>query len=96
MTLSDNVVVVTGAGGMGCAVARRIGLGAVIFLADFNQASLGAAAASLAETGYDVVSRVVDVSQRDAVQGLVAEAADRGSISAVVHTAGVSPVQATV
>jgi NAD(P)-dependent dehydrogenase (short-subunit alcohol dehydrogenase family) len=93
---SDAVVVVTGAGGMGCAVARRIGMGATVILADCNEQLLGTAAKSLTATGYDVVSRVVDVSQKDSVEALAADAAARGAVAAVVHTAGVSPVQASV
>jgi NAD(P)-dependent dehydrogenase (short-subunit alcohol dehydrogenase family) len=96
MASSSNVVVITGAGGMGCAVARRIGIGATVVLADFDQQSLDTAAASLAETGHDVVSRLVDVSQRDSVEALAADATARGSVTAVVHAAGVSPVQAPV
>jgi NAD(P)-dependent dehydrogenase (short-subunit alcohol dehydrogenase family) len=57
---------------------------------------LEAEAGSLAATGYDVVSHVVDVSLKDSVEALAAEAAARGPVNAVVHTAGVSPVQAAV
>jgi NAD(P)-dependent dehydrogenase (short-subunit alcohol dehydrogenase family) len=39
---------------------------------------------------------VVDVSQKDSVEALAAGAAARGPVTAVVHTAGVSPVQASV
>ena len=51
---------------------------------------------SLSAPGHDVVSHVVDVSRKDAVEALAAAAAARGSVTAVVHTAGVSPVQAPV
>jgi NAD(P)-dependent dehydrogenase (short-subunit alcohol dehydrogenase family) len=90
------VVVVVGAGGMGCAVARRIGAGSTVVLADVNEQSLEPAARALRADGYDVVSRAIDVSRKDSVEVLAADAAARGSVAAVVHTAGVSPVQATV
>jgi NAD(P)-dependent dehydrogenase (short-subunit alcohol dehydrogenase family) len=93
---SDAVVVVTGAGGMGCAVARRIGVGATVVLADFDEQALESAATTLTTNGYDVVRRVVDVSSKESVEALAADAAARGRVTAVVHTAGVSPVQATV
>src|SRR4051812_43628082 len=81
---------------MGCAVARRIGAGATVVLADFDERTLESAASALTANGYDVVPRVVDVSRKDSVEALAADAAARGRVAAVVHTAGVSPVQATV
>jgi NAD(P)-dependent dehydrogenase (short-subunit alcohol dehydrogenase family) len=96
VTSSDAVVVVTGAGGMGPAVAHRIGIGATVFLADLDDQALESAARSLSANGYDVVSHVVDVSRKDSVEALATDAAARGSVTAVVHTAGVSPVQAPV
>ena len=96
MTGSDAVVVVTGAGGMGCAVAHRIGIGTTVILADCDEQLLETAAAALTKTGFNVVSLVVDVSRKDSVEALAADAAARGSVTAVVHTAGVSPVQAPV
>jgi NAD(P)-dependent dehydrogenase (short-subunit alcohol dehydrogenase family) len=96
MTSNGNVVVVTGAGGMGAAIARRIGAGATVVLADLSAEVLAATAADLGGGGYDVVARPVDVSDRDAVAALAADAAARGPVTAVVHTAGLSPVQAPV
>ena len=96
MSESRGVIVVTGAGGMGSAIARRIGTGSTVVLADFNQQLLEAEARNLVQTGYDVVSPAVDVSDKDSVDALAREAADRGPVTAVVHTAGLSPVQAPV
>jgi NAD(P)-dependent dehydrogenase (short-subunit alcohol dehydrogenase family) len=96
VTGSKAVVVVTGAGGMGGAIARRIGGGATVILADFDEQALESAATPLTVAGFDVVRRVVEVSRKDSVDGLAADAAARGPVTAVVHTAGVSPVQATV
>ena len=96
MSESRGVIVVTGAGGMGSAIARRIGTGSTVVLADFNQQLLEAEARNLVQTGYDVVSHAVDVSDKDSVDALAREAADRGPVTAVVHTAGLSPVQAPV
>jgi NAD(P)-dependent dehydrogenase (short-subunit alcohol dehydrogenase family) len=96
MTDSKGVVVVTGMGGMGSAIAHRIGTGSTLILADFNERLLEREVESLALSGYDVVSRVVDVSKQDSVEALAADAAARGSVTAVVHTAGLSPVQAPI
>jgi NAD(P)-dependent dehydrogenase (short-subunit alcohol dehydrogenase family) len=96
MSGSDRVVVVTGVGGMGSSIARRIGTGATVILADLNERLLGEEVGALAETGYHVVGHVVDVSEEDSVEALAADAAARGPVTTVVHTAGLSPVQAPV
>lgn len=90
------VTVVTGAGGMGTAVARRIASGSTLVLADVDPLGLGAAAESLRAEGFEVVEQVTDVGDPDSVDTLVAVAAAAGPVHAVVHTAGLSPVQAPV
>jgi NAD(P)-dependent dehydrogenase (short-subunit alcohol dehydrogenase family) len=89
------VVVVTGSGGMGCAVARRIGSGSLVVLADVNEDAAATTASDLRSEGLDVVSQFVDVSQRESVDELADFSRNRGQISALVHTAGLSPVQAS-
>ena len=93
---AGGVVVVTGAGGMGAAVARRIGTGSTLVLADVDDRLLEDGVRALAASGYDVVGHALDVSRADSVGVLAADAADRGPVVAVVHTAGLSPVQAPV
>jgi NAD(P)-dependent dehydrogenase (short-subunit alcohol dehydrogenase family) len=92
----NRVVVVTGLGGMGLSVAQRLGLGSKVVLADVNQAALEVTAESLRADGYDVVEQMTDVSNRDSVSALAGTASELGRIEVVVHTAGVSPVQASV
>jgi NAD(P)-dependent dehydrogenase (short-subunit alcohol dehydrogenase family) len=92
----NRVVVVTGLGGMGLSVAQRLGLGSKVVLADVNQAALEVTAESLRADGYDVVEQMTDVSNRDSVAALAGTASELGRIEVVVHTAGVSPVQASV
>jgi NAD(P)-dependent dehydrogenase (short-subunit alcohol dehydrogenase family) len=89
------VLVVTGAGGMGEAVARRLGAGRAVVMADFNAAQLERLCGALAGDGYDVHPVRVDVSSASDVTKLAATAAGLGRIRVLVHTAGVSPVQAT-
>src|SRR5262245_35423733 len=88
------VVVITGAGGMGEAVARRLGPGRVGVLADASEAALAAAADRVAAVGNRVESRRVDVAAPHDVAALARLAAGLGPVRAVVHTAGLSPVQA--
>ena len=94
--MEKNVLVVIGVGGMGLAIARRLGSGATVLLADFNETTLAAAAEQLRVEGHDVVERRVDVSERASVAALADAAAQLGPVHQVAHTAGLSPVQASV
>ncbi|KFF98304.1 short-chain dehydrogenase [Streptomyces scabiei] len=94
--LSDgggDVVVVTGAGGMGVAIARRLGSGRTVLLADASRGQLDRAVQALRDEGYAVRGVLTDVSDRKSVDELAAEAAGAGRVAAVVHTAGVSAAQ---
>jgi len=86
-----DVVVVTGAGGMGVAVARRLGNGRNVLLADASSQGLDRAVSALTDEGYVVRGMVTDVSDREAVHKLAEAAAAEGRVAAIVHTAGVSP-----
>ena len=91
----DEVLVVTGAGGMGEAVARRLCPGRFLVLADASEERLVEVSERLSAAGHRVRPLRVDVSSAADVTTLAATAAALGAIRAVVHTAGVSPVQAT-
>ena len=98
MTLGQaakDVVVVTGIGGMGQAVSRQLGGGCTLVLADVSEARVGPFADSLRTDGYVVHTVRTDVSSRDDLASLSRTANDLGPLRCVVHTAGVSPVQAT-
>jgi NAD(P)-dependent dehydrogenase (short-subunit alcohol dehydrogenase family) len=86
-----DVLVVIGTGGIGQAIARRQGAGKAVLLADFNDATLGAAAAALEATGYRVSTQRVDVADRASVRALADAAAALGNVTQVVNTAGLSP-----
>jgi NAD(P)-dependent dehydrogenase (short-subunit alcohol dehydrogenase family) len=89
------VLVVTGVGGMGQAVVRRLGSGCPVVLADFDAAHLATVAETLSRDGYVVHPVHTDVSSPGDVAALATAAAELGPIDRVVHTAGVSPTQAT-
>jgi NAD(P)-dependent dehydrogenase (short-subunit alcohol dehydrogenase family) len=93
--MSAQVVVVIGAGGIGQAIARRQGSGRTVLLADLNDNTLAAAAEALEAAGHAVRTHRVDVASRDSVRALAQAAADLGDVVNVVHTAGLSPVQAS-
>lgn len=91
-----DVCVVIGVGGMGAAVARRVGPGRSLLLADIDAEALRHSADQLLDEGHRVTTAEVDVTSRSSVVELAAVAAAAGPVTSVVHTAGLSPEQATV
>ncbi|WP_404302179.1 SDR family oxidoreductase [Alicycliphilus denitrificans] len=90
------VVVVVGAGFIGQAIARRVGAGKHLLLANVTHKSAIEAAEALANAGFDVSAAEVDISSRASVQALVDKAQSLGAITGLVHAAGVSPSQAPI
>jgi len=90
-----NVIVVIGSGLIGQAIARRVGAGKHVVLANLRQDNADVAAEIFANAGFEVSTAVVDVSSRDAVHTLVETATQMGDITGVIHAAGVSPSQAS-
>ena len=91
-----DVVVVIGVGGMGEAIARRQGSGRHLVIGDFNTATLDAVEARLLADGFGVTALQVDVGDLASVQDLADAAAALGPVAQVIHTAGLSPIQAPV
>jgi NAD(P)-dependent dehydrogenase (short-subunit alcohol dehydrogenase family) len=90
-----NVIVVIGAGQIGQAIARRVGVGKHIPLADMRSDNANAAADVLGNAGYEVSIATVDTSSREAVQALAKRATSLGDVTGLIHAAGVSPTQAS-
>src|SRR5271156_2434623 len=88
-------IVVIGPGSIGQAIARRVGAGKHLLLADLRQENADAAAKTLSEAGFEVTTTTVDVSSRASVEALVAKASSLGDVHGVIHAAGVSPSQAS-
>jgi NAD(P)-dependent dehydrogenase (short-subunit alcohol dehydrogenase family) len=91
----NSVIVVIGAGSIGQAIARRVGVGKQVLLADLRQENSDAAAKVLSEAGFEVSTAIVDVSSRESVRSLIDTASAMGGISGLIHAAGVSPTQAS-
>jgi len=90
-----DVIVVIGPGQIGQAIARRVGVGKHVLLADLREENARAAAEVMGNAGYDVSVATVDASSREAIQALAKKATDLGSVTGLVHAAGVSPTQAS-
>lgn len=92
--MGHDVAVVIGVGGMGRAIARRIGGGRRLVLADFDKDNLDSVVELLTGEGHEVVGRQVDVSDAGSVAALAEAASGWGRVTHIAHTAGVSPTQA--
>lgn len=90
------VVVLVGAGSIGQAIARRIGAGKHVVLADISQKNAETAAKTLEEAGFDTSVLVVDLSSRASIIELVQHAQNHGTVMQLINAAGVSPSQASV
>ncbi len=90
-----HVIVVVGAGQIGQAIARRVGIGKHVLLADNRLENAQAAADVMANAGYETSVAEVDVASRASVAALVATATGLGAVTGLVHAAGVSPSQAS-
>lgn len=91
-----DVLLLTGAGQIGMAIARRMGHGKKIVLGDKDMENARAAARTLTDAGFDAVAMETDISSRASIRELVASAQDRGEIALFVNAAGVSPSQASI
>jgi NAD(P)-dependent dehydrogenase (short-subunit alcohol dehydrogenase family) len=69
-----DVIVVIGPGSIGQAIARRVGTGKHVLLADLREENANAAAKTLSEAGFEVSTEVVDVSSRESIHTLVEKA----------------------
>jgi len=89
-------MILTGAGQIGMAIARRMGYGMKIVIGDKSKANADAIAKTMNEAGFDAIAVEMDLSSRASILGLIAEAQKYGEISMLVNAAGVSPSQASI
>ena len=90
-----DVIVVIGPGQIGQAIARRVGVGKHVLLADLRQDNADAAAEVLSNAGYEFSVATVDASSRESVHALAEKATALGQVTGLIHAAGVSPSQAS-
>ena len=92
--MKKDVMMVTGAGQISMAIARRCGFGKKIVLGDKNMKNCLAIAKIMTDAGFDVEPFEMDLSSRESIQGMIAKAQEFGEIRYLVNGAGVSPSQA--
>jgi len=91
-----DVVLLTGAGQIGMAIARRIGHGKKIMIGDKNLKNAKTISKTMTEAGFDVDYGECDISKRESVKKLIKKAREYGEIAYFINAAGVSPSQAPV
>lgn len=91
-----DVMILTGAGQIGMAIARRMGYGMKIVVGDRKPENAEAISKTMNDAGFDTVPVEMDLSSRESVLDLIAKAKEYGEISMLVNAAGVSPSQAPI
>ena len=91
-----DVLILTGAGQIGMAIARRMGYGKKIVVGDKKKENALAVCTILNEAGFDAAAVETDISSRASILALLDEAQSFGDISMFVNAAGVSPSQASI
>ena len=86
--MKKDVMLVTGAGQISMALARRTGFGKKIVLGDKNIANAEAIAKIMNDAGYDVVPFEMDLSSRESIQAIIKKAQEFGEIKYMINGAG--------
>lgn len=95
MKVKKDVMILTGAGQIGMAIARRMGYGKKIVIGDKKLENAQKIAEVMNNAGFDAEAVEMDLSSRESIRNLIARAMECGDISMLVNAAGVSPSQAT-
>jgi NAD(P)-dependent dehydrogenase (short-subunit alcohol dehydrogenase family) len=90
-----DVIVLIGAGSIGVAIARRVGVGKHVLLVDIKLENAEAAAETMLDAGYEVSIATADISSRESIRSLVEKATGIGNVTGIILAAGVSPSQAS-
>ena len=94
--MQKSVVVLVGSGSIGQAIARRVGAGRHVVLADLRLEAAETAAKLFEDAGFETSAVAADLSSRDSLLALIDHARSFGPIANVINAAGVSPSQAPV
>ena len=94
--MKQEVLLWTGAGQIGMAIARRVGYGKTIVVGDRSLENARRAAGTMEAGGFDVIPMEMDLSCRASIRELIQEGQRHGEITMLVNAAGVSPSQAPI
>ena len=82
--MKKDVMIVTGAGQIGMALARRTGFGKKIILGDKSMKNAETIAEIMNSGGYDVVPFEMDLSSREDILAIIAKALEYGEIKYLI------------
>ena len=94
--MKKDVLILTGAGQIGMAIARRVGFGKKIVIGDKSIENANTIAKIMNDAGFDVEPVEMDLSSRESILHLISVARSFGDITMLVNAAGVSPSQAPI
>ena len=94
--MKKDVMIVTGAGQISMAIARRMGYGKKIIMGDKKIKNAKSIAKIMNDAGYDVEPIEMDLSSRESILNMIQIAKSYGDISMLINGAGVSPSQAPI
>ena len=94
--VNKEVMIVTGAGQISMAIARRLGYGKKIIICDKNIDNDNRITKIMNDAGFDVIPVEMDLSSRKSILKMIKVAQNYGEISMLVNGAGVSPSQASI
>ena len=94
--MNQEVMILTVAGQIGMAIARRVGYGKKIVIGDKRMESAENISGIMNQAGFDTVPVEMDLSSRESILNLIAEARKYGEITVLINAAGVSPSQASI
>lgn len=92
----QDVILLTGAGQIGLAIARRMGHGKKIVVSDKNINNAQTVTKIMTEAGFDAAAVEADISSRKSILNMIAAAQKYGEIAMLINAAGVSPSQASI
>lgn len=95
MKNKKEIVVLVGAGQIGMAIARRIGYGKKIVVADWKLENAETVSKTLVEAGFEAIPHQTDISSKASVLELIAAAQKEGDIVNFINAAGLSPSQSS-
>lgn len=94
--MNKEVMIVTGAGQISMAIARRLGYGKKIIIGDKNIDNANRITKIMNDAGFDVIPVEMDLSSRKSILKMIKVAQNYGEISMLINGAGVSPSQASI
>ena len=92
----QKVILWTGAGQIGMAIARRVGFGKKIIVGDKSLDNANATAKIMREAGFNIEVVECDISSRSSILELIKTGQKYGEIDTLINAAGVSPSQAPI